>query len=83
MKNIITATAVIALLGAPSIALGQAKGQPSENASPMGIERATRNSDGGDREHGGFGPDQSEFVQQNSPYGQWLKENGWTAGGTD
>ena len=54
-----------------------AAGTPSANASCMGIERATRNSNGGDRDHGGFGPVQSDFVQQNQPYGQWLEEAGW------
>ena len=46
-------------------------------SSCLGAERATRNSNGGDREHGGFGPAQSDFVKAESPYGQWLKE--WKA----
>lgn len=47
---------------------------PSSNDC-LGVERSVRNSNGGDREHGGFGPVQSEFVKQNQPYGQWLQ--GW------
>jgi len=46
-------------------------------SSCLGAERATRNSNGGDRAQGGFGPVQSDFVQSNQPYGQWLKE--WKA----
>jgi hypothetical protein len=44
-------------------------------SSCLGAERATRNSDGGDRAHGGFGPGQSEFVRNHQPYGQWLLED--------
>jgi hypothetical protein len=32
-------------------------------SSCLGAERATRNSNGGDRAQGGFGPAQSAFVQ--------------------
>jgi hypothetical protein len=48
----------------------------------VGIERANRNSAGGDREKGGFGQVQSDFVHElkdsGQNYGQWLNENGWT-----
>jgi hypothetical protein len=37
--------------------------QVSENASCLGAERAERNSAGGDREMGGFGPGQAAFVK--------------------
>lgn len=43
-------------------------------SSCLGAERATRNSNGGDREKGGFGPAQSDFVKDQAPYGQWLKD---------
>ena len=50
-------------------------------SSCLGAERATRNSNGGDRAQGGFGPAQSAFVQsQNaagSNYGQFLQD--WKA----
>ena len=39
----------------------------------LGQERSTRNSDGGDREQGLFGPEQSAYVQEVQPYGQWLQ----------
>jgi hypothetical protein len=45
----------------------------STSADCIGEERAERNSDGGDREHGGFGAGQAEFVQAVQPFGQWLQ----------
>ena len=51
---------------APSLAVGTAAatgaGQPSENASCMGNERAIENSAGGEREKGEFGQDQSNVI---------------------
>jgi len=56
-------------------------------SSCLGAERATRNSNGGDRAQGGFGPAQSSFVSDinngtapvpQSNYGQFLKD--WKAG---
>ena len=44
----------------------------NENASDLGKERAERNSRGGDREKGGFGPAQSEAARAPGPYGQTL-----------
>lgn len=55
------------------------------SAGLMGAERATRNTPGGDREHGQFGQEQSDFVALlNDPatntfegdphYGQWLQD---------
>ena len=46
-------------------------------SSCQGAERATRNSVGGDREHGGLGPPQRVMVKTYAPYGQWLQ--GWKA----
>ena len=55
-------------------------------SSCLGAERATRNSNGGDRAQGGFGPAQSTFVgaindgsagQPESNYGQFLQD--WKA----
>lgn len=59
-------------------------GQPNSNAAPIAQERATRNSDGGDREHGGFGPAQSAYVNSivdaGGSYGQdVIQAGGWTA----
>jgi hypothetical protein len=51
----------------------------NNNASCVGAERASRNSRGGDRGQGGFGPAQSDFVQglneSGSNFGQWLKDS--------
>jgi len=55
------------------------------SAGPIATERATRNTPGGDREHGQFGQEQSDFVAVlNDPatntfagdphYGQWLQD---------
>lgn len=49
----------------------------TNSASCMGTERATRNSNGGDRAQGGFGPAQSAYVASlnasGQNYGQWLQ----------
>ena len=47
-------------------------------SSCLGAERATRNSNGGDRAQGGFGPAQAAYVKDVAPYGQWLQT--WKAG---
>ena len=67
-------------------------GQPSENASCLATERATRNSKGGDRDQGNFGPAQDAFTalfetdagfywdvtgETYEDYGQFLKD--WKA----
>ena len=48
----------------------------------LGAERAVRNSNGGDRAQGGFGPAQSSWVAEvrdaGLTYGEWLAE--WKAG---
>jgi hypothetical protein len=82
LKQAILAAAVLTLSASLAIAApinGGGKGQPSENANPLAVERATRNSDGGDREHGAFGQAQSDFVQgiNNGDYA----EEGWTSFG--
>ena len=58
-------TLVAALTFALSLAGGaaaQGAGDPNDNASCMGIERATENSAGGEREQGEFGQDQANFM---------------------
>jgi hypothetical protein len=94
LKLAILAAAALALsaslaTGAPIN--GGGKGQPSENANPLAVERATRNSDGGDREHGAFGQAQSDFVHDVNAgvvpgedwknFGDFLKE--WKAENAD
>ena len=79
MKRIaMTAAACLAVSGLsiPAVAATGA-GQPSENASCVGQERATRNSAGGDRDKGGFGNAQSEKAREEGAYGQFLQE--WKA----
>ena len=78
MKRLLMAFGVAGLVAVSAAggASAAGAGQPSEHASCMGIERATRNSNGGDRDHGQFGPLQSAFVQAEQPYGQWL-QNEW------
>ena len=77
LKTVIPVVGAVAVLAAPSAAVGD-PGTDNPTAthdnpsSCLGAERATRNSNGGDREHGGFGPAQSEFVKAEQPYGQWL-----------
>jgi hypothetical protein len=46
-------------------------------ADCQGVERSVRNSSGGDRAHGAFGPLQAYWVKyvhqaMGQPYGQWL-----------
>lgn len=82
LKQAILTAAVLALSASLAVAApinGGGKGQPSENANPLAVERATRNSDGGDREHGAFGQAQSDFVQgiNNGDYAA----EGWTSFG--
>ena len=82
LKLAILTTAALTLSASLAIAApinGGGKGQPSENANPLAVERATRNSDGGDREHGGFGQAQSEFVQDINN-GEYAAQ-GWTSYG--
>lgn len=88
MKAFTTGAIAFALLATPVFAAatptnGGGVGQPSDNASPLGVERATRNSDGGDRAQGGFGQAQSAYVHDinasGGNYGQTvLQDQGWT-----
>lgn len=79
ITRIVLVVTALALSTSMPLAASTGKGQPSENANALGVERATRNSDGGDREHGGFGPAQSDYVhtinESGGNYGQWLQ--GW------
>lgn len=87
MKRIIPAAAAVLLLGTSAFAQPPTTVTPrsgpnsptlTNQASPVGTERASRNSNGGDRAHGVFGPEQSAFVHQlqqaGTPYGQWLTD---------
>lgn len=79
--RIATLAAVASLLVVPSTTFADA-GADSPTAthdnpsSCLGAERATRNSTGGDRANGGFGPAQSSFVADvrdaGMTYGEWL-----------
>ena len=95
MKKFALAFAALAVLApaafadstaTPSTSTGA--GQPSANATAMGVERATRNSNGGDRAQGGFGPAQSAYVDSirdaGGNYGQTVvQDGGWTASATN
>ncbi len=76
-KKLIAATAIsaAALANMALPALADTTTNPSTKDC-LGVERQSRNTPGGDREHGGFGPVQSAFVKSEQPYGQWLK-NEW------
>jgi hypothetical protein len=74
MVVLVAMTAVSAFAGSGPNSPTATHDNPS---SCVGAERATRNSNGGDRAQGGFGPAQSEFVQTLDSYGQWLQE--WKA----
>jgi hypothetical protein len=80
----IAGIAAVSAVGAASAADYDSAGQPPKNASSVGVERATRNSDGGDREHGKFGQEQSAFVADINAggtewanYGEFLQD--WKA----
>lgn len=78
---IIAAAGIVGFAGAASANHGEPHSGPANPtathdnpSSCLGAERATRNSAGGDREKGGFGPAQSGAVKANQPYGQFLQE---------
>lgn len=78
------AGALIASFGITLAGTGAVHGLPDSNTPTedcMGVERATRNSVGGDREMGGFGTVQAGFVMEQSPYGEWLQGHGTDAAG--
>ncbi len=83
MRKVLLAAAAASLVSFSGGAIA-ASGPDSPTAthdnpsSCLGAERATRNSAGGDREKGGFGPEQADWVKTHQPYGQWLQE--WKAG---
>jgi hypothetical protein len=85
MRKLVTATAIAALC-ASAPAFSQATARSGTNSptathdnpsSCLGAERATRNSNGGDRAQGGFGQAQSNYVQslvdQGMTYGEALQ----------
>jgi hypothetical protein len=65
-------------LTAFAVTTSNGKAKPSENSAPLATERAERNSAGGDREKGGFGPAQAEAAQTEGSYGQGLVAGGFT-----
>lgn len=81
-KYVIVAFAASALLASPTLAQrvlnpgeGGGQGYKTTHDNPsqcMGLERGARNSSGGDREKGAFGPAQSEFVAM------FNDADGWT-----
>lgn len=80
-KHLLELAVAAALLTAMFVPLGATAdantGSNPSSADCLGAERSLRNSNGGDRQHGGFGPVQADWVKQMKPYGQWLQE--WTA----
>ena len=81
-KKLIAFVSAAAILTAVFVPLGAtAHANPDTNTATsdcMGVERGMRNRNGGDREHGAFGPPQVETVQALQPYGQWTRT--WTDG---
>jgi hypothetical protein len=78
-RKLLAFVSAAALLTALFVPLGtSAHANPDNNPSTaecLGVERGIRNQNGGDREHGAFGPGQSDVVRDHQPYGQWLQ--GW------
>ncbi|MCH8814695.1 MAG: hypothetical protein IH957_06280 [Chloroflexi bacterium] len=76
-QTLIAFVSAAAILTALFVPLGAtAHAAPDTNPSTadcLGAERGIRNRNGGDREHGVFGPPQVDMVQAQQPYGQWLK----------
>lgn len=66
MKKLLPlAIAATALIAAPSFAQSGTNSPTATHTNPsscLGAERATRNSNGGDRAQGGFGQAQSDYV---------------------
>ena len=86
MRKLVTAAAVLAILSTgPAFAQATNGGgvaqAPSTHSNPsacLGAERATRNSNGGDRAPGGFGAAQSDYVHSlneagDMSYGEFLQ----------
>ena len=75
MRTIASILAITAFAAAPALAQTSRSGTHSPTAthpnpsSCLGAERATRNSNGGDRAQGGFGQAQSEQVQADKAAG--------------
>jgi hypothetical protein len=99
MRKIVTAVVGVALCsGAPAFAqvngggVAQAPSTHTNPSSCLGAERATRNSNGGDRAQGGFGAAQSAYVQflnegGTMSFGEflqtWMQSCQYAPGGTD
>ena len=74
-KIMLAAVAASSLLSVPTFAqtVNTGAGQPNENANCLATERASRNSNGGDREQGTFGQEQAAYVAFiNSPASQYM-----------
>ena len=89
MKHYVMAlTLTAALFVSPAAAqVTESDGAGQPKGSCLATERATRNSKGGDRDQGGFGPAQNTFTAQFEEgyvwpvngktyydYGQWLQD---------
>ena len=80
-KLILAAVAASALLSAPSFARSGTESPTVDHTNPsscLGAERASRNSNGGDRAQGGFGQAQAEYVHYlneggTMSYGEFLQ----------
>jgi len=100
MRKIVSAAVAVALCsGAPAFAqatngggVAQAPSTHTNPSSCLGAERATRNSNGGDRAQGGFGQAQSDYVQYlneggEMSYGEflqtWMQSCTYAPGATD
>lgn len=72
-----SAAPVLAQSGAPRSGTNSPTASHDNPSSCLGAERATRNSNGGDRAQGVFGQDQSAYVADlnasGDSYGQWLQ----------
>lgn len=80
MKLIVLAAAAALVSLTPAAAKPGPQSPTATHDNPsscLGAERATRNSNGGDRAQGGFGPAQSAYVAEleasGIDYGQWLQ----------
>ena len=82
MRKIASAAVALSLCcGAPAVAQSTGTNSPTlthtNPSSCLGAERASRNSNGGDRAQGGFGQAQSDYVQSlqgtGQSYGEFLQ----------
>lgn len=80
-KFVLAIVASSSLLAMPALARSGAESPTVDHDNPsscLGAERASRNSNGGDRAQGAFGPAQAAYVAslnaQDIDYGQWLQD---------